>query len=281
MVSRVLSQEWHPSCLTGDSTPSYLIDSARVIPRLKEVFPHNMKFLVMLRDPVKRAISHYAMVTSAEGTEAQLQSRGREWRSKTFQEVVIDDLTKMRDCGLLPYLKFHYKPGDEKRPEFWSTIAFDEEMFNAFSGSAGEDEAWSMYLCKNVPMKTGSYGLVTRGMYELNLRPWLRAFDPNDFLVLKLEGLQKDVSKDGIAKVWEHLGVPPIDMVADSSPKNSRDYDPMLASADVRAFLHKFYCFHTSRLIAVLQTKNTVSPQFIENQWENHKDWCSWNAKSD
>jgi len=55
-----------PSCMTGDSTPSYLLDSRRVIPRLKRVFPWSqknyvdksmrMKFFVMMRDPVRRGM---------------------------------------------------------------------------------------------------------------------------------------------------------------------------------------------------------------------------------
>ncbi len=64
----------HPSCMTGDSTPSYLLDSLRCIPRLKEVFVHHqqMKFIVMTRDPVKRAKSHYEMVTSLDGTPGKM-----------------------------------------------------------------------------------------------------------------------------------------------------------------------------------------------------------------
>lgn len=34
------------------------------------------RLLVMLRDPVKRAYSHYQMAVDPEGTPAQLRSRG-------------------------------------------------------------------------------------------------------------------------------------------------------------------------------------------------------------
>lgn len=46
-----------------------------VIPRLKKVAGQS-RLLVMLRDPVKRAYSHYQMAVDPEGTPAQLRSRG-------------------------------------------------------------------------------------------------------------------------------------------------------------------------------------------------------------
>lgn len=46
-----------------------------VIPRLKKVAGET-PLLVMLRDPVKRAYSHYQMAIDPEGTPAQLRSRG-------------------------------------------------------------------------------------------------------------------------------------------------------------------------------------------------------------
>ena len=89
----------HPSCMTGDSTPSYLLHSSLVIPRVKAVCPW-VKLIVMLRDPVKRAHSHYVMVTSADGTEAQKKTRGDAWWGKTFEEVVDEELAMLEEAGL-------------------------------------------------------------------------------------------------------------------------------------------------------------------------------------
>ena len=71
-------------------------DSRRVIPRLKKVFDWTMKFFVMLRNPVKRAESHFVMVASAKDTPAQLKARGNEWRDKSLKEVIREDLKKMQ-----------------------------------------------------------------------------------------------------------------------------------------------------------------------------------------
>jgi len=206
----------HPSCLTGDSTPSYLIDSKRVIPRLKEVFPWPMKFFVMLRDPVKRAESHFAMVTSAKGTPAQLKTRGSEWRQKSFRDVVMEDLEKMGQCGLIPY--WNIEEG-----------SIDQKVFDSFSGSTEESKAWEVYL-KDIPLNTGSYSILGRGLYELNLRPWFENFSRDDFLVLQVERFKLDGVTNVMEKVWEHIGVPSYG-VEDDSPKNTRSYDSFMDQA--------------------------------------------------
>lgn len=236
-----------PSCMTGDSTPSYLLDSIRVIPRVKTVFDWKMKFFVMVRDPVKRALSHYAMVTSPEGTEAQLKTRGSEWRGKSFRQVINDELEKMNQCGLIPY---------------WDIVGgkVDVEVFEKFTGSKQEDDAWNLYLSRHVPLNTGSYGLLTRGLYALQLRPWLRAFDRDQFLVLKLESMKGDGVHTTMAKVWEHLNLPN-HPVLDATPKNTRNYQPM--QSDTEKYLQRFFDPHNHQLVKVLWKPNT------KEDWSN------------
>lgn len=163
----------HSSCLTGDSTPSYLLDAKRVIPRLSKVFPHSIQYFVMMRNPVHRAYSHYQMVTSSKGTPEQLKTRGMEWRSLTFDQVVQRDIQQLQECGLIPY---------------WDseTNKVDEEAFDAFSESTQEQEAWSRFM-DTIPLDTGSHSLLARGLYELQLRPWLTVFEESQFLLLTVE----------------------------------------------------------------------------------------------
>jgi hypothetical protein len=226
----------HPSLLTGDSTPSYLLDSRRVIPRLQEVFNWKMKFIVMLRNPVKRAESHYAMVTSTEGTEAQLRTRGTEWREKSFWQVIMEDLDKMQECGLIPY---------------WNIAegALDEEIFASFSGSEEEDLAWDRYL-QCIPLNTGSYCLLGRGLYELNVRPWFRAFGRADFLIVQLENMKERGVNAIMQDVWQHLDVPSVE-VEDETPKNTRDYGPV-SDKGITDYLGRFFQPHNQRLASTL-----------------------------
>ena len=237
---------FHPSCCTGDSTPSYLLDSRRVLPRLQQVFDwSNMKYFVMVREPIQRAESHYAMVTSKEGTPAQLQTRGSEWRDKDFWEVVQEEMSAMKACGLIPHWDME-------------TGVYDATKFDEFAGSTEEDVAWDRYLERNVLLNTGSYGLLTRGMYELQLRSWLKVCPLESFLVLTLEQM-KDVHGT-MPLVWKHLDLPFVTL-QDDAPKNTREYDPSLKSKDTgdgilahrRKYLQDFYAPYNARLQDLLK----------------------------
>jgi hypothetical protein len=228
----------YPSCLTGDSTPSYLLDSRRVIPRLKALFDWRISFFVMMRDPVRRAASHYAMVTSTEGTPQQLQTRGKEWREMSFWQVVQQEFSKMNDCGLIPYWDI-------------GTGSVDHQVFDAFTGSSEEMRAWDVYLENHVPLNTGSYGLLTRGMYAVQLRPWLRAFPRDQFLFVRLESMKEDGVHDTMQKVWDHLDLPNYP-VQDDSAKNTREYQSMDPKEE--SYLQRFFQPHNRVLAAVLNT---------------------------
>jgi hypothetical protein len=145
-------------------------------------------------------------------------------------------LEQMNRCGLIPYWK---------REEG----IVDQTIFDDFCGSEAEDQAWERYMERHIPLNTGSYGLLTRGMYELQLRPWLRAFDKEQFLVLQLEQMKKEGVEEIMRKVWAHLDLPN-HPVEDDSPKNSRDYPP--ADVEIIEYLQRFFKPHNRRLAQVL-----------------------------
>ena len=252
----------YPSLRTGDSTPSYLLDYYRVIPRLKEVFPHNPQLIIMVREPIARAVSHYAMVTSPNGTPAQLAARGNEWRNKSLEEVLEMDIRNMKEDGVLPYWDMDSK-------------TINMEVFNHFINTREEDTAWERYVTTRIPLNTGSYSILARGMYALQCRQWFRSFDRTKFLVMKLEELESTSSNsasstltddtgdddDGgnnnsiittgvqaaVNKVMVHLGLPQFE-VHDTEKKNSREYtDPLESNVEIRTWLQRFFAPHNAR----------------------------------
>jgi Aspartyl/Asparaginyl beta-hydroxylase len=288
---------YHPACLTGDSTPSYLIDSKRVITRLRAVcndWLDELKFFIMIREPIQRLESHYAMVTSNIGTPEQIKTRGYEWRdnTKTIVDIINDDIQKMKDCGLLPYWNTN-TPGNE----------FNQSLFDQFSGSDEEDKAWDLYLSKHIPLNTGSYGLVSRGLYEMNMRPWIQTFSGNivdgttpssttviqssslppphqqqqvqQFCIIRLE----DMKNDGIQctmneLVWEHLNIPKT-TINDTTPKNVRDYSSVLDDSTTQ-YLQRFYQPHNNRLVQFIEANSSLIKFHSEHfqQWkENGSCW--------
>lgn len=159
-----------------------------------------------LRDPVDRAWSHYRMVTSEDGTEAQRKVRGVAWRGKTFGEVVEEEM------------------GSE---EVKALVENDS------------DENYGRYL-KTCPMNTGSHSLIVRGMYELQLRPWLRAFDVKDVLVVKMEDMKRDGMQPTMDRVYDLLDLPQYE-VKDEGAKNSREGRRESIPEDVKEKLRALY----------------------------------------
>jgi len=224
----------YPSLITGDSTPSYLLDYYRVIPRLKECFVHEPQLIIMVREPIKRAISHYVMVTSLDGTPEQLAVRGNEWRLLTIEEVFEQDVLNMKEDGLLPYWNVETK-------------TVDREIFDSFINTNEEDEAWEKYVTTRIPLNTGSYSPLARGLYALQCRQWLRSFATNKFLVLKLEDISKKGVQWAVNKSMEHLGLPRFE-VLDATTKNSREYiDPLDGKNELRDWLQRFFEPHNER----------------------------------
>jgi hypothetical protein len=282
--------QYHPSCFTGDSTPSYLMDHVRVIPRIQQLYPHHdMKFIILCRNPIQRAISHYAMVTSSPhtATPAQLKSRGTEWQHKSFIQVVIEDLIHMKQCGLIPYwsipgLTIHTKIDDTTTIQFilnsLDAAQLNTTKFRTFIGSIAEETAWTKYITTYVPLHTGSYGLLTRGLYHIQIRMWLKAYSISQFLIYKFEAMTttttittttSDVSRHDpygtihpmklkmIQQIWDHIQVPhyeiPIDILEER--KNSRDYittDIIDPTSKVYSFLQRFYDLHNQQLHTML-----------------------------
>ena len=199
----------HPSLLAGDSTPSYLLASHLAIPRLRQIFGQNPPpMIIMLRDPVKRALSHYAMVTDEKGTEAQLKVRGNEWRGRSIAEVVDEELAALRAAGVTPGEDFDWR-------------AFGRE-----------------YL-PGLPNSHGSHSLLLRGLYALQLRPWIEEVGMDAFCFVRCEDLK---TRRGVQmqvnRVAQHIGLRPHPVV-DPSAKNTRIYTE--PDGDIVRRLREFY----------------------------------------
>ena len=95
---------------------------------------------------------------------------------------------------------------------------------------------------------TAYRGLIARGMYALQLGEWLRSFDADRFMILRLERF--DPVCDA-AKVWAHAGVAVVGAVdVDGTPKNSREYE-----YEESSILRRFFRPHDQRLRRLMKKK--------------------------
>ena len=238
-----------------------------VIPRMKQVAPW-MKLIVCMRDPVKRAFSHFNMVVDPEGTPQQKQNRGRSsWVGRSFDAVVNEELDELERLGL-----------------------HDVSALPSFSSSSSSSAGFAIdrYLRGlpgrgPLPMGHGGHSLVARGLYALQLEPWLAAFPKEQFLFVKMEDLHGSNSPssssspsssamsgsggngngDGggsggaaeavqrvMDRVFEHVGLPPEALEpAKLTAKNTRAYAPLVeADSPAAKRLRAFYAPHNARL---------------------------------
>jgi len=85
----------------------------------------------------------------------------------------------------------------------------------SFFGSADMMLAWKQLL----QIKTPSRGMVQKGLYALELLPWLDAFDRHPFLVLSLEKMAHSPQAQ-MKRIHHHLGLPHVP-VRDLEPVNT------------------------------------------------------------
>ena len=113
--------------------------------------------------------------------------------------------------------------------------------------------AWA----RRQPTTHGGHSLVARGLYALQLAPWLEAFGDARadararLLVLTNEELAADPQRTA-ARACAHVGLPPhpLDAHVAASRPNSRRYEPM--DDATRAKLHAFYAPFNAKLEALL-----------------------------
>lgn len=213
----------HPSISTGESTPSYLLHADIVLPRLKAYVPW-AKLIVMLRNPIDRAYSQYQMVSDHSGSTAQLALRGHSaYQGMSFQQVVEKEISELQEQGIT---------ADSSYEQFERKV-----------------------LAARREMKHGGHSVLVRGLYALQLEPYLAQWPVDQLKVLCMEMDLKGGAKavqPTMNEVFSFLGLPPSD-IEDAEAKNSRSYPPM--DDEVRKRLEDFYRPYNARLYKRLGRK--------------------------
>ena len=98
-------------------------------------------------------------------------------------------------------------------------------------------------------MNTGSHSLILRGMYELQLRQWIKQYDDKSkILVLNMDDLSNK-PQHVMSKVYTFIDLPDLSNTFENDmyPKaNARNYNTMID--DTRKILNNFYKLHNQRL---------------------------------
>ena len=141
-----------PALICGDGSPSYLMGGSMVAARIRSINPH-ARFLVILRDPVARAMSHYNMMKD---------KNDKHLGESSFESVVDEDIAKLQAAGVS------------------ENGTVDLDMFD------------QQYL-RSLPYGHGAHSYVGRGLYAPLLQTWFRAVGRENVLVLRLDEMQHNV----------------------------------------------------------------------------------------
>ena len=223
----------HPDLIALDSTPSYLLQSNLAIPRLSKILGGRAAppLVVMVRDPVARAASHYAMIADPRATPQQRRSRGTAWLDASMRAVAEAELADLVSNGVL-----RRRNDGGGSPTLAEAYDLDDDAFRRCLGG--------------LPLGHGAHSLLLRGCYAAQLKPWREAFGVDALLVLRCEDMATPAgARDAVAAAQRHCGLRehPLD---DATPKNSRAYAP--PDSALLADLGTFYAALDEDLYAML-----------------------------
>lgn len=208
---------------TGEATPSYILGGAEVLKRLVAAAPEQraLKVIIILRDPVERAWSHYRMTADVDGlTQDQLARRGNV-QGQTFSQLVERDLDLLAQCQV-------------------------------DAGRTVGEEFESAYLA-GLPHGHGAHSYVGRGLYALQFELLFKVLARDQVLVLKLEDVEANLQRE-MDKVFGFLGVPTVEVTKEDERFNVSKLRVEKSPEDLQALerLRAYYQPHNARMAKLL-----------------------------
>jgi len=215
--------------VTMEKTPCYMFNP-KIVHEIKSIIP-SAKIIIMLRDPVERAYSHYKMLISFRYFKRMKKFFPNAKHDETLP-VSFKDCVKM-DIGILEKVGFFLAKNMTER-----------------------DDAWMKYL--NHPSQRRCDSIVGRGIYSQQLKVWWKLYNEEErrdqFLILKSESLRPDTQSGMIdfRPVTNFLGVS--DVTVNGTEVIHASHKIMDSSSDdeTRLLLRKLYAPYNKELETLL-----------------------------
>jgi hypothetical protein len=209
-----------------EKTPSYL--ALRKVPaNIKTILPKTPKILIVLRDPVARAYSHYKMSFGASSKK----------QFPSFDQEVSDEIRKLRKRGWIHAPHFPY-----------TSTKWNQHDFRIPNQSL-----------KNVPK--GYMGMLHRGCYSEQIKYWMEHFSLGENLkIIRYEALKQNTSAV-LQDIFDFMGAPPHGI---KKERLEKDYSPNIKlkkqqnitypplTNETKAYLERFYKPYNDELADLL-----------------------------
>lgn len=208
------------------SAPIYLFSGRKIPARILCTAPW-IKAIVILRNPIDRAFSHYHFkYTNLKGKE----------KIPTFEQYIADDISLLKRIGVL---------------RDWNTT-----NFTAFAGSPDEYTAWEQYST----LAKGN-GPVGRGLYSIQLEIWMEEFKKinksidDDLLILQSEST-KQYPEDAYHQSVQFFGLEPRTEMKHNhvfiKDHHATDYSESELSEEMYQMLYDLFEPYNKRLYSLL-----------------------------
>lgn len=193
------------------------------VPRLLHDITPNAKFIVIMRNPVDQLYSdfwHFTLQCQQVITESSKQRI----IDKMFSSIIMKELARLQSCLV-------GNPGS-----FW-------------------DECIHFNLLTAEPPFMGCHKVrLGVGIYVTFIKRWLKFFNRNQFLFLRLEDMAQQPYKV-FTKVWSFLGIKALSVeifesIVAATPRSLSNYPPL--DTDMRNKLEKFFAPFNNQLANLL-----------------------------
>ncbi|CAB9523355.1 Heparan sulfate glucosamine 3-O-sulfotransferase [Seminavis robusta] len=245
MLERVL-QNNTDGYLFYEKTPSYLVDPT--VPALiHQICPWKPKIVVLLRDPIQRAFSHYKMEREKKNVK------------QSFTSLVNQELQRLRELGLTRAPPIPIEPEQPQEPQdltLASTHLYDDK--DPFQIPPLQLSNAATAIHQHLAQNYSHTNFLQRGMYAIQLQWWLPYFGRDSLLVLRFEDLQQDPAQT-VRQVLQFLGAPPLPLDVDYHKtyrtrgqyrKKGMVHPPI--PNQTRAYLERFFQPHNQLLSELL-----------------------------
>ena len=206
----------HPNQTTFEKTPTYMFNQKAPY-RIKSVAP-DAKIIMLLRDPVERAYSHFKM----SNRNANVMT------AQSFEDCIAQDTEMLKRTGVIAAT---------------STGIVSKSMDEDEDGERPLDIAWMKYML--IPMREKCDAVIGRGIYALQLRIWWKVYTKDEerdqILVYKSEDLLPDQNNHvDLQTIYNFMGVSDMQVKGDQAKIHvSNNHETM--SREIESMLRDFY----------------------------------------
>lgn len=173
-----------------EKTPSYLVDPD--VPGLiHSICTWKPKILVMLRDPIERAYSHYKM-----------EREKKRVKGSSFDSIIHDEVDFLRKVGLSRAPVLPVNVSRDELENFARQLHPDQFELPSFSQKISD------VAHREVIQNLSYTNFLQRGLYSVQLERWLKYFPLGESLmIVKFEEFQKNPA-EVYERILNFVGVP-------------------------------------------------------------------------